>query len=286
MAKIKSENVERESETQNTTTTHTSSDTISDVNALDFPGDKDPAPGDLASAAHPPGTVEPMPEKDIFEEYGESISARNIVGSLLKFNKGDWMYGQEGGEFPVGKRMIVNMDQLLLGWIRWEDQRPEEQRMGLLVDGFKPPARDTLGFGYEPGDVDAPSDTSEWEIDPNSKQPRDPWQFTYYLVMKDPENEDEVENTFTFTTASTGGKTAIGDLCKVYGRKRREGYKDYYPIIALKVGSYKHSQYGKTKVPVLPVVSWVPKTAFGELPAPVDATLQIAQNKKDEDIPF
>ncbi len=280
MAK-KSETINHESEIQNDPIS--SGVGIGGAASSDFPADKVPT----ASAAHAPGTVEPMPEKDVFEEYGESISSRNIIGQLLRFNKGDWVYGQEDSEFDVGKRMIVNMDQLLLGWIRWEEQRPEEQRMGLLVDGFKPPARDTLGFGYEPGDVD-PSDTSEWELDATSHQPRDPWSFTYYLVMKDPENEDEVENTFTFTTASTGGRTAIGDLCKVYGRKRREGYKDYYPIVALKIGSYKHSnpQFGKIKVPVLPVVGWVAKTAFGELPAPVDATRQIAQNKKEEDIPF
>lgn len=280
MVKLKSENTDRPSETQNT-----ASGAVPDVNALDFPGDKDPAP--IAQPAHAPGTVEPMPKKNVFEEHGESISSRNIIGSLLKFNKGDWEYGQDSIQFAVGKRMIVNMDQLLLGWIRWEDQHPEEQRMGFLVDGFKAPARDTLGFGYQPGDVE-PSDTSEWEFAPNSNEPRDPWQRTYYLVMKDPENEDDGENMFTFTTSSKGGIDAIADLCKVYGRKIREGYEDYYPIVSLKVGSYKHSnaQFGKIKTPHFPVIGWVAKTAFGELPAPVDATLQIAKNKQEEDIPF
>ena len=239
---------------------------------------------EVPAKAHAPGTVEPMPEKDIFEQYGEETSARNIVGQLLKFNKGDWMYGQEGNEFPVGKKMIANMDQLLLGWIRWEDQKPVDQRMGLLVDGFKPPARDTLGFGYEEGN-ETP-DTSEWEVDPTSHQPRDPWQMTWYLVMKDPDEPDESEGVYTFTTSSTGGRTCVGDLCKIYGRKRREGYKDHYPVVALKVGSYKHTTYGKTKVPALPVVGWSPKNAFGELPAPVDATKQLAQRQTDDDIPF
>lgn len=231
------------------------------------------------------GGLAPMPEKDIFEQYGEEISSRNIVGQLLKFSKGDWMYGQEGADFQVGKKMIANMDQLMLGWIRWEEQKPADQRMGLLVEGFRAPDRDTLGYGYEPG-VTEP-DTSEWELDEQTKQPRDPWQFTYYLVMKDPDIKEDGEGVFTFTSSSSGGKTAIGDLCKVYGRKRREGYKEHYPVVALKVGKYKHSnpQFGWIKVPVLPVIGWAAKAVFGDLPAPMDATEQLAKAAA-EDIPF
>jgi hypothetical protein len=237
--------------------------------------------------AAPRPSVEQMPEKDIFEQYGEEINPRNIVGQLLRFNKGDWVTGQDSEELPQGKRMIVNMDQLLLGWLRWEEQKPADMRMGLLVEGFKPPSRHSLGYGYNRDQPEDQSpDTTEWELD-NTGQPRDPWQFTYYLVMRDPDMEDEGEGIYTFTTSSTGGKSAIGDLCKLYGRKRREGYKDHYPVVALKVGKYKHStsQFGWIKVPVLPVVGWASKNVFGELPPPTDATLQLSHTK-DEDIPF
>lgn len=233
---------------------------------------------------------QPMPEKDIFEQYGDSINARNIVGQLLKFSKGDWLYGADNTDMPENKHLIVNMDQLTLGWIRWEDQKPADTRMGLLIDGFQAPHRWQLGYGYDAdkGEEQEP-DTSEWEIDDKSKNPRDPWQFTYYLVMKDPDIDDEVEGIYTFTSSSAGGKNAIADLCKIYGRKRREGYRDSYPVVALKVGSYNHKDrtLGKIKVPVLPVTSWVSKGVFGELPAPHDATDQIADSRKhDEEIPF
>jgi len=245
------------------------------------------------TAAPPAPNPQPM-KKNVFEEYGET-DARYIVGQLLKFNKGDWVYGQNGAEFEIGHKLIANMEQLLLGWVRWEDQKPVEQRMGLLVDGFAPAKRDELGFGYEPGDTDETCNKDGWEVDERSKLPRDPWQFTYYLVMKDLEIKDEFEGVFTFSTSSSGGDTAIKDLCKIYGRKIRTGdvdsngnpidYQDYYPVVALRVGSYNHSVYGKTKVPVLQVVGWSPKNRFGALPAPVDATEQLAQ-AKGEDVPF
>lgn len=241
--------------------------------------------------ASPPSKVQPMPERDIYEEYGEQISSRNIVGQLLRFSKGDWLYGQNKTDLPVGKHMIVNMDQLLMGWIRWEDQQPADQIMGLLIEGFKAPERWTLGYGYvgpnDGGTPDQEPDTSGWEVDERTRVPRDPWQFTYYLVMKDPDEKDEMEGIYTFTTASSGGRSAIGDLCKVYGRKRREGYKDFYPVVALKVGHYDHSNksFGRIKTPHFPVVSWVAKTVFGELPEPTDVTQQIADHHKEE-IPF
>lgn len=262
----------------------------------------------VAAVKEPSAVQHYEPQKDIYEQYGEEINARNIVGELLRFSKGDWSTAN-GEEFPIGKKMIVNMDQLLFGWIRWEDQKPVDQRMGLLIEGFRPPARNTLGYGYEPG-RDDPVDTSEWEVDDTTHQPRDPWQFTYYLVMKDPEVTDETEGVYTFTTSSSGGRNAIGDLCKSYGRKRREGFqktdpenglpvfnengdpvvisgKNFFPIVALKVGSYMHQNksFGKIKTPGLPITGWVPKTVFGTLPSPVDATTQIVNARKEE-IPF
>src|SRR5258708_1012624 len=233
--------------------------------------------------------TQPMPERDIFEEYGESVSSRNIIGQLLKFTKGDWV-GGENEEFPIGKHMIVNMDQLLLGWIRWEDQKPADQRMGLLVEGYQAPPRDHLGYGYTPGNPDAEPDTSEWELDDNTHAPRDPWQFTYYLVMKDPDIQEEGEGVYTFSTASVGGRTAIADLCKLYGHKRREhdNYKKAYPVVALKVGSYMHPNkaFGKIKTPALLVIGWASKAVFGELPPPTDATLRLDHVDSDKDIPF
>jgi len=230
-------------------------------------------------------------ESNYFRDYGEQISQRNIVGTLLKFSKGDYLAGQDNEEITVGTKMICNMDQLLIGWIRWEDQKPVEQRMGLLVDGYVPAKRDTLGFGYEPGmKSDDPNiDTTDWEVDPTSHQPRDPWQFSNYLVMKDVNESDVDEGIYTFAASSAGGLNAIGDLCKVYGGKMRQHPKEY-PVVTLKVGSYMHSNkaFGRIKIPVLQVAGWALKTVFGDMEADAMAMAALAgpQTTKDEEIPF
>jgi hypothetical protein len=63
-------------------------------------------------------------------------------------------------------------------------------------------------------------DESEWELDDRG-QPRNPWQETFYMVMrqldKDGTPYEGEEGLFTFTTASVGGKDAVIDLCAKCG---------------------------------------------------------------------
>ena len=205
-----------------------------------------------------------------FEEVGRQ-APRRIVGDLLRFSKGDYLYGQDNAELPLNTRLIANMDQLLKGWIRWEDNKPAEQIMGLVVEGYKPPRRDTLGFGYTPGVKDP--DTSEWEVDEASGQSRDPWQETYYLLVreldKDGQPKEGEEGLYTFTTATTGGKDAIIDLCAKYGKWMRVHTADY-PVITLKMEKYNHpnKKYGVIKKPKFefnPKKDWIAKDRFGEI---------------------
>jgi hypothetical protein len=111
---------------------------------------------------------------------------RTISGQFLKFTEGNWITNTNE-ILPIGKKMIVNMEQL-----RGEDN------------------------------------------------PRDPDQYTYYLMMKDPDYaEDKCDGVYTFVTSSNGGRGAIRDLRKAYERKVRERRPDC-PIIVLEVGSYMH----------------------------------------------
>lgn len=191
----------------------------------------------------------------------------------MRFSTGDYLVGQDNEEIERGTRLIANMDNLLVGWVRWEDMKPAEQIMGLLGEGYKPPKRDTLGYGFNPGDKTA-SDTSEWEVDEKTGVPRDPWMLTYYLLLRQLDKNDKPidsneEGLFTFTTSSTGGKDAIIDLCGKYGKWMRVHAKDY-PVIALSKEQYNHpnKQYGVIKKPKFlfnPKKDWMPKTAFGAI---------------------
>lgn len=193
-----------------------------------------------------------------FESYGNSVSNRNIVGKLLKFSKGDWLAGEDAEEVDPGKQLVVHMDSLAIGWIKWEDNKPSQQVMGLLVEGHKPQSRKDLGDLEE----------DEWEVDEQSGQPRDPWQFSNYLIMKEVGAVGDEENLYTFATSSKGGLGALGELCKTYGKAMRTR-PDEWPIVTLGVGSYNHPNkaFGRIKFPTLEVTGWEKKSVGVEKPA-------------------
>lgn len=184
---------------------------------------------------------------DPYAAYGQEAASGS--GDFLKFSKGEWLKGQNDDEVALGSRLAANMAELSIGWIRWEDGKPAERRMGLLAQGHKPEPRDALGY----------TDQSQWEDDENGK-PKDPWNFTNELPLANPETGEQM----TFSASSKGGIGAIGNLCKAYGReyKARDGQ---VPIIELQRDSYKHKVYGKTYVPLIPIVAWVDN---GSIPEP------------------
>src|SRR5262249_771929 len=141
-----------------------------------------------------PGTeLAPATNVDPFEAYADAVSPRNIVGSLLKFSKGDYLAGEDGVLVPAGTTFTANADELRVGWVRWCDGKPVEHIMQRVADGAVPPKREELGD----------QDQSTWELD-STGQPRDPWQLTNYLPLM-----NELGELFTFTTSSRGGLGAI-----------------------------------------------------------------------------
>ena len=196
-------------------------------------------------------TAVDAPAANPFTSYGEQASQKSIVGSLLKFSKGDFFAGQDEDEVAAGTRFVANMDEMLVGWIRWEDNKPTDQIMGKVSDGYQAPRRNELGD----------TDKAQWEVDDNGRE-RDPWQFSNYLLMKGTGDDTEL---YTFTSSSKGGLNALGDLCKAYGKAMRQRPTEY-PIVALGVGSYQHPNrdYGRIKFPTFEIVGWAQKDVFTE----------------------
>ncbi len=190
-------------------------------------------------------------DKNYFESYGSQMSQSNIVGQLLKFSKGDWLVGQDDEELKSGTKLVANMNSLMVGWIKWVDNKPAEQLMGSLIEGFQPKRRSELGD----------TDEDQWEVGTDGKA-RDPWQFTNYLLMKPP-GKGKDDELYTFSTSSRGGLSAIGTLCKAYGKEMR-AKPDQLPIVELGVDSYNHpnKEFGRIKVPLLTVVGWEDKKLF------------------------
>jgi hypothetical protein len=158
-------------------------------------------------------------------------------GKLLKFNKGDWEVGDD--PIPEGTEYIAFIDEVARGWVRFEDKKVTDRKIVKVRDGH-PPKREDL-------DDD---DESQWEVDEKTGKPRDPWVLQWLLPMAPVDAEGDL---VVFVTSSKGGMSAIGLLCKVYGRSQRNGL---LPIVALKTAHYKHPEYGKVAKPDLPIVSW------------------------------
>jgi hypothetical protein len=184
-----------------------------------------------------------VPGKNPFEDYADRVDNQMLLGAILKFTKGDWLIGRDGEECPE-REVVALMPGLLQGWIRWEDNFPVEHVMGLLMEGFVPPALETLGH----------RDKAQWELDSNGK-PRDPWQDSAYL----PVMSTNAEHIYTFATSSDGGRRrAIAPLCRDYGNHIRL-HPDELPVVGLEQDSYQHPDrsIGRVKYPLLPVKRYV-----------------------------
>lgn len=181
-----------------------------------------------------------------FEQYGAAATQRSIVGRLLKFTKfGEYVAGQENSLLPIGTELVAYMPAFAAGFVRWDNNRPVEHEMGYVGDGFKPRARNDLGW----------NDMGQWETD-NKGQPRDPWQFTNSVIFIDIHEC----RLYTFNTSSRGGLDAVGRLSKIYGARIKTNPKDL-PTVRLDVSSYRHSnkEFGEIRVPVFNVVGdrWI-----------------------------
>jgi hypothetical protein len=186
-------------------------------------------------------------DNDAFAAYADTVAPRIIIGTLLKFSKGDYLAGEEGAPVPTGSLFTANVGELLVGWVRWANNKPVDHAMFRVADNRPVTKRAELG------DLDK----SQWEPD-NHGEPRDPWQFTNYLPLL-----SETGELFTFTTASRGGTSAIGELCRRYSQHRHR-HPDVLPIIALDVDSYQHKvkEFGRIKFPRFTPMGWAPKSKF------------------------
>jgi hypothetical protein len=190
---------------------------------------------------------------DPYAAYGQEAASG---GTFLKFNKGEWVKGQNDTEVPLGTTLVANMAELSIGWIRWADGRPAERRLGLLAGGHRAEPRDQLGY----------TDQALWETDADGKA-QDPWTFTNELPVVDPETGEQL----MLSMSSKGGIGAMGNLCKAYGKEYRQR-DGLVPLIKLDRDSYVHPVYKKVYVPVLPIVDWIANTG---VPSP--------QAKEDEE---
>jgi hypothetical protein len=161
---------------------------------------------------------------------------------ILKFEKGDWLLGQDKQDVSNGTLVAVNMASIEWGWVRWSDNRPTDRRMGLIDEGYRVEARPALGD----------TDESMWPRD-DTGRPRDPWQKMIEIPVRELAGE---RREMLLSGGSRGWEGACKALFDAYGKGLKEGKAGKTPIVKLGSSHYDHKSYGRVKVPVLELVEW------------------------------
>lgn len=184
---------------------------------------------------------------DPFEAYANEVAPQNIIGELMKFNKGDILRGKDGKVVPAGSIFTAGMDLMAVGFIKWRGGRPVDQVLVRLGDGNPRPRREDLGDHNE----------DEWEIDLDG-EPKNPWQAVNYLPLLDDQGA-----LCTFAVSGVSAIKEAGRLSGAYASHRKTRPYDF-PRIRLDVGSYVHRNrsIGRVKFPAINCIGWTPKIDF------------------------
>jgi len=172
-----------------------------------------------------------------------STEIDKVIGApMCKFTKQGEFSISDIDNIPDGTRCIAHADQISLGWQRWEDGKPVERHIGLVVDRFVPPPRSELGD----------ADSQQWELQDDGSR-RDPWQFQMSVPIT---RLDAGGETYNFTTGSKGGLACVSRLTRAYGRSLQDKKVSGLPIVELRADHYRHRTYGKIFYPVMHIVGW------------------------------
>jgi hypothetical protein len=188
-----------------------------------------------------------------YEAEAAESGANIIQGDLLKFSgkDGRWTRGQDGKDVSGGTEFVCDVENTLVGWQRWQDNRPTDVQIGRVADGYKPAQRNAIGD----------TDKDEWETD-DQGQPRDPWQPIRVLYFADAKGD-----VLTYSASSKGGRDAIVKMLGTYGKALREsraaGKTLGKPVVRIDTGFYMHpdKKRGKIYTPSLDIIGYEGETA-------------------------
>jgi hypothetical protein len=196
-----------------------------------------------------------------YESYGTTSRARRLIGTPMKFNKGEFLSGPKDDPrvVPIGTKLVAIPQSFGCCWQRFVGSKPAFGPGGLVSEGFVLPPRHTLGDLEE----------ALWTPDEITGEPRDPWNATHFACFA----PSSLTPIYTFISSSYGGIEALKDVSAEYGKRLKLGGGGY-PIIELAVDAYNHKnpRFGRIKKPrFLPVVDWVASARF-------DAAYQAARD--------
>jgi len=205
----------------------------------------------------PAGTAVALPETfDPYKQWGDSLNTSWIIGDLLKFNQTGWVTGDPPRVLALGTTMLAHMGGLVVGWVKWWDNKPVDQRMCLLRELKQPlPKREAL----------PDLDESFWqiEVDKDGKplKPRDPWQRQQYLPMLSDEGV-----LYTYACGVRDFKDPVGLLSRQYAMQH-VNHPTLIPKVRLMTDQYKSKipGVGWRITPMFEPAGWFDRAEFDEV---------------------
>lgn len=153
---------------------------------------------------------------------------------LRLITDGTWVYGQEDTDVQEGSYWVVNPMSILHGWSCWTNY-PKGRKNELLGEVMGPVYDDR---------PHRPEDKGEWPF-------KEQKGFDLRCLTGDDEGTEVV-----YKTSSVGGMRAVDGVLSDIQRQIAENPAFLCPIYELQVDSYKHTNYGKTYIPIFTLIGW------------------------------
>lgn len=178
----------------------------------------------------------------------ETIVTKSTNPFMKLGRDGLWNYGAENIEVENGSLWAINVLSFEHGWVAWER-------------------------GDDADNSDGPKGEVMWPMShplPDKSEMKDvgaEWKYQISVEMLCINGTDKGEQAL-YKANSVGATDAMDGLTKAIGIHLDEDESTPVPIVSLLSDSYQHKKWGKTYVPVIKIVDWVPMS--DQLPVAAD----------------
>jgi hypothetical protein len=191
--------------------------------------------------------------KQGIQNVQQTMARRSSNPFLRMLKDGEWVYGQEDIIVEGGSLWAANPLSIMHGWTAWKRAKEGEK-----VDNSGGPL----------GEIMVPQ-TSPLPPKDSLKDVGAEWKYQTSIEFKCLNGTDKGEQVL-YKASSAGGSAAMDDLVKAISRQLDEDESAPVPVVKFGYDTYNHKVHGKTYVPIIEVVSWLPLTdAMPEVDEPV-----------------